>query len=403
MQLMSVLKPAIIRRTENGDASYPGGFCLEGLSLRIAHVVSSYHPQLGGVETHVRQLARGCAEAGDEVTVLTHLSGDSLTDEWIDTVRVRRFPLTVGSPRNYPISSRLFHYLRSHTVDFDLVHVHSYHTIVGHAAVGSGLPMVFTPHYHGTGHTPLRAALHRLYRPVGARLFRAADAVICVSDAERHLVIRDFPGVARKVGTIPNGTDPRLPPPDQESVMQREPVVLTVGRLERYKNVDLIIDAFRALPCSAVLVVVGDGPDRSRLERHAEASEPGWPVYFTGRISDAMLRRWFTEAKVVTSASDHEAFGLTLAEGLVSGARVVASAIPAHTELARLAGGGAPITLVDPREARRFTALLAEALRAGQVSTRDLKLPSWAEVIGDTRDLYSRVSLQGRPAERRDP
>ena len=39
-----------------------------------------------------------------------------------------------------------------------------------------------------------------------------------------------------------------------------EPVVLTVGRLERYKNVDLIIDAFRALPYSAILFVVGDGP-----------------------------------------------------------------------------------------------------------------------------------------------
>ena len=80
----------------------------------------------------------------------------------------------------------------------------------------------------------------------------------------------------------------------------------------------------------AILVIVGDGPDRSRLERHAEASEPGWPVHFTGRISDSMLDRWFAHAKIVTSASDHEAFGLTLAEGLASGARVVASAIPAH-------------------------------------------------------------------------
>ena len=93
--------------------------------------------------------------------------------------------------------------------------------------------------------------------------------------------------------------------------MLGEPVVLTVGRLERYKNVDLIIDAFRALPYSAVLVVVGDGPDRGRLERHAEASEPGWPVVFTGRISDSMLDRLFAQANVVTSASDHEAFGLS--------------------------------------------------------------------------------------------
>lgn len=369
-------------------------------SLRIAYIVSSYYPRLGGVETHVRQLAQGCAEAGDHVTVLTHQFDGSSVDEWIDAVRVRRFPLMM-SPENYQFSLGLFRYLSSHAADFDLVHVHSYHTLVGHAAVGNGLPLVFTPHYHGTGHTAFRAALHWLYRPAGARLFRAADAVVCVSDTERKLVIKHFPGVAGKVVTIPNGTDPKPFLSYEDSGMPSEPVVLTVGRLERYKNVDLIIDAFRALPSSAILVIVGDGPDRSRLERHAEASEPGWPVHFTGRISDSMLDRWFAHAEIVTSASDHEAFGLTLAEGLASGAQVVASAIPAHAELARLAGVGAPVALVDPRDARQFTQSLAAALRVGRVSIGGIKLPSWAEVIADTRELYSRIHLQGRPADQR--
>ena len=369
--------------------------------MRIAQVVASYYPRIGGVETHVGRLAQGCAQAGDDVTVLTHQVDGSPVDEWIGAVRVRRFPLTVNSP-HYPFSLSLFRHLRSHAADFDLVHAHSYHTLVGHTAVGSGLPFVFTPHYHGTGHTRLRAVLHRLYRPAGARQFRAANAVICVSDAERDLVIKDFPSVAGKAGTVPNGTDPKPPMQDEDSVMLREPVVLTVGRLERYKHVDLIIDAFRAMPSSAILVVVGDGPDRSRLEQHVKASEPSWPVRFTGRISDSMLDRLFAQATVVTSASDHEAFGLTLAEGLVSGTRVVASAIPAHVELARLAGAGAPVTLVDPRDARQFTDSLWAALHAGRVPTGDLKLPSWAEVVADTRDLYSRVRLR-RPAGRRDP
>jgi glycosyltransferase involved in cell wall biosynthesis len=370
--------------------------------VRIAQVVASYYPQIGGVETHVGRLAQGCAEAGDDVTVLTHQIEGSPVDEWMGPGRVRRFPLTLNS-ETYPFSLSLFRYLRSHVADFDLVHVHSYHTLVGHAAVGSGLPIVFTPHYHGTGHTPLRVVLHRLYRPAGARLFRASDAVICVSDAERDLVMKDFPGAAGKVGTIPNGTDPKPLMRNEVSVVLREPVVLTVGRLERYKNVDLIITAFRALPFPAILVVVGDGPDRSRLERYAEAGEPGWPVNFTGRISDSKLDQLFAQAKVVTSASDHEAFGLSLAEGLASGNRVVASAIPAHVELARLAGMDAPVKLVDPRDSGQFTDLLAAALRAGPVSTGDLKLPSWTEVIADTRDLYSRVRLQGRPANRRGP
>jgi glycosyltransferase involved in cell wall biosynthesis len=241
-----------------------------------------------------------------------------------------------------------------------------------------------------------------LYRPAGARQFKAADAVICVSDAERNLVINDFPGVAGKVGTIPNGTDSELDMADDAALVPgREPVLVTVGRLERYKNVDLIIDAFRALPSPATLIVVGDGPERSRLEQHARAGEPGWPVRFTGRIPDSALTRLFGQAAVVASASDHEAFGLTLTEGLASGARVVASAIPAHAELARLVGPIAPVRLVDPRDTKEFADLLAESLRAGRVSASGLKLPSWAEVIADTRDLYAQVQSRGHTIDKR--
>lgn len=366
--------------------------------MRIAQLVSSYHPLIGGVETHVRHLAQGCAEAGDQVTIITHqLTDGAAADEWIDAVHVRRFALTAGS-RSYPFSLSLFQYLSSHATDFDLIHVHSYHTIVGHAARGSRLPVVFTPHYHGTGHTPVRAVLHRVYRPVGARQFRAADAIICVSEAERGLVINDFPGVAGKTVTIPNGTDPKLPPPGRRRLTLSEPVILTVGRLERYKNVDLIIDAFRALPSATVLVIVGDGPDRARLQRHAESGQLRWPVLFTGRIPDPMLDQLFAQASVVVSASDHEAFGLTLADGLVSGARVVASEIPAHAALARLAGADAPVALVDPRDTKRFTDSLASALLEGRVVAPTFKLPTWADVVADTRELYWRVRLQGRLA-----
>ena len=366
--------------------------------MRIAQLVTSYEPRLGGVETHVGRLARGCADAGDKVTVLTHRVAGAPGEERAGGVRILRFPLTVASA-NYPLSLPLFRYLDAHRADFDLVHAHSYHTLVAHAAVNSRLPFVFTPHYHGTGHTPFRALLHHVYRPAGARSFRAAAAVICVSDAERALVAGDFPAVASKAITIPNGTDVRLPaatdgqfsgaPVPAGAARAAAPVVLAIGRLERYKNVDLIIDAFRALPGEARLVVVGDGPDRARLERHAAGD--GWPVCFTGRVPDHAVGEWLARATVVTSASDHEAFGMIVAEGLAGGAQVVASAIPAHAELARRAGPGAPVTLIDPRLPGDFTAALAAALAAGRVPPGAVRLPSWPDVVERTREVYARA------------
>jgi len=358
--------------------------------VRIALVVSSYAPQVGGVETHVGHLAAGLAGGGDQVTVLTYQLAGCPADECVSGVRVLRFPLAVNAGI-CAVSPALSRYLRSHRADFDLIHAHSYHTLAGHAALPVRLPFVFTPHYHGTGHTRPRALLHHLYRPVGARLLRAADAVICVSDAERSLLARDFPAAARKAVTIPNGTERNRLPSAAGERIAGEPVVLSVGRLERYKNLDLVIAAVAALPLAAVLVVVGDGPDRARLERYAQAARPPRPVLFTGRIPASALRQWLARAGVVVSASDHEAFGITLADGLAAGARVVASDLSAHAELARRAGAPGLVRLVDPRNSGQFAATLAQALHEGRIAQGELTLPSWADAVAATRELYGRV------------
>jgi len=368
--------------------------------MRIALVASSYHPRIGGVETHVRRLAQGFAAAGEHVTVVTHQFGDAQAEEWEGNVRLLRFPLAASS-RNYPVSLAMFRYLKSHSADFDVVHGHNYHSVVGHAAAGSRLPFVFTPHYNATGHTWFRTRLHRLYRRIGARQFAAADAVICVSDGERKSLIRDFPDAAAKMVTIPNGTDKKPPAAGRNKGCAQTPVLLSVGRLEKYKNVDLVIDAFAAMQDEATLVIVGDGPDRARLERRARATGPGSPIHFTGRVADQVLDDLFAQAIVVTSASDHEAFGLVLADGLASGARVVASAIPAHIDLAQRAGAGSPVTLVDPRNARQFADALQACLRAGRIPPGDVALPSWPEIVADTRELYSRITAKGPSAQAR--
>jgi 1,2-diacylglycerol 3-alpha-glucosyltransferase len=371
--------------------------------MKIAQVVSSYHPKIGGVEAVARRLAQGCAEAGDQVTVFTHQLDGSPAEEWMDGVRVLRFPLTVKG-RNYQVSPALFRCIKGNAAEYDLVHAHSYHTLMGHAAVRTHLPFVFTPHYHGTGHSSFRAILHQLYRSLGSRQFRAADAIICNSESERALVLRDFPWAAAKLVTIPLGTDVIRPAAGDERLDLIEPVLLVVGRLERYKNVDLVVDSFRALPFPATLVVVGGGPERVRLEQHAKEPAQDQRILFTGEISDQMLRQLYAQASVVVSASDHESFGLSVAEGLASGARVLASAIPAHTEIANTAGADAPITLVDVRDSHRFTRQLEMLLLTGRPET-NFQLRSWSDFVVEVRGLYSRIisaasSVSGRPSAR---
>ncbi|MFD0520847.1 glycosyltransferase family 4 protein [Paractinoplanes durhamensis] len=152
--------------------------------MKIGVVTGAYHPDVGGVETHARRLCAALVAAGDEVEVLTqHGVG---TDETIDGVLVRRFPLTVAAP-NYRFSLALWRYLRDHAGRYDVLHAHSYHALAAlPAALTNDTPLVFTPHYHGTGHSRLRRALHPIYRPVGRRLVARSNRLICVTHAERN-------------------------------------------------------------------------------------------------------------------------------------------------------------------------------------------------------------------------
>ena len=60
--------------------------------MRIALFSSSYHPHFGGVEEHVRHVARGLQERGHDVEVWTVDRGDGLRDEVVDGCRVRYLP-----------------------------------------------------------------------------------------------------------------------------------------------------------------------------------------------------------------------------------------------------------------------------------------------------------------------
>ena len=129
-------------------------------------------------------------------------------DEWMGPVRVLRFPLTARS-RNYPLSLSLFRYLRQNPSDFDIIHAHNYHTLVGHAAIVGSLPFIFTPHYHGTGHTGFRAVLHQIVPARGCQAVRCGRCgCMCFRRRTRPRAC-GLPDVASKVVTIPNGTDPK--------------------------------------------------------------------------------------------------------------------------------------------------------------------------------------------------
>jgi len=361
---------------------------------RVLIVSPRFPPAIGGVERHVQELAKGLARRGLAVDVATtDPTGTLPAVEEDGGITIRRFG-TVANDSVFFVSPDLTRWLWREVGRYDVVHAHSYHTPLALAATAAGrrhdIPVVLTPHYHGMGHSPFRALLHRPYRPLGARVVRGARAVICVSGAERSLVARDF-GVYRRTIVIPNGVDLERIRSESRPPKSRGPIILTVARLEPYKRVDSLVAATAYLPPDHRLVVVGDGPERIRLETLARERGVGERVEFTGQITDAALDGWLRAADVIVSLSIAEAFGLTLLEGAAGGARVVASDIAAHREVAGYLPTGAvsfvQVAATPQTVAEEIVSAAARRLDPAEVAAA---LPSWDRMA----DLVLRVYLR---------
>jgi glycosyltransferase involved in cell wall biosynthesis len=351
--------------------------------MRIALVTPRYLPEIGGVEIHVGHLARRLAAAGHRVDVLTQAVSSASRLDQIDGATVRRFPIRLG--RTYSFAPALWAYIGRHSREYDVVHMHSYHaTPAIPAAFASARRLVFTPHYLSGGRTMIAQAMHGPYRSVGRVLFRRAHHVVCTTSAEAEMIAFDFPDARRKTVVIPNGVDVDLinraiPHPIAG------PLVLCASRLETYKNIQLVVEAMRSIDDAMRLVIAGEGPAYWDLVRLATQLGVTAQVEFVGAVRWPEVYRWFRAADVFVTMSARESFGMSLLEAHVAGARLVASDIPAHREVASMVGHIELVPLTaTPAE-------LAAAIRIAAASPRSVayKVPSWDEHVSSLLQLYT--------------
>jgi glycosyltransferase involved in cell wall biosynthesis len=296
---------------------------------RVALVTSSYHPWFGGVEEHVRHVARELQARGHDVVVWSVDRGDGLDVANIDGIEVRYLPTPLPAQNAGALARFLRNLLPAWRAwdrarrDFrpDLLHVHCFgpngvYALAMHRRYG--VPLIVTSHGetfaddHGAFdesiliRTSLRGALAR------------ADQVTAVSS----IVLDDLRNRfgARGGVVVPNGVDLRLDHLDMEEAQDTPSdsrlVVLGVGRLERNKGFDLLIDAFddAGLADRARLVLVGDGAERESLTNRVFSRGLAESVELVGRLSPSDVARWMRQSAVVAVPSRVEAFGLVALE-----------------------------------------------------------------------------------------
>jgi glycosyltransferase involved in cell wall biosynthesis len=297
--------------------------------LRVVLVVQGLDGT-GGMERSTRALARGLAARGARVTVLTSVSVPGRRFGPVRTERgnpaVVRFPWP--AERHYTLAELAFYaraarWLFDHPGRWDVVHGVYLPTCGALAAlvgVLTGRPSVLRLACSGPPGDVATVARHPARRAI-EWLLGQATVVACPGTEIADEVRAVSPGA--NAVYAPNGVDPEVYAPGPEP---REPAtVLAVMRLRPEKAVPRLLDAWaqvEAAHASAVLELVGDGPERERIHQHARALGLA-RVRFLGLRDDVprLLRR----ATVYVHASEAEGMSNALLEAMASGCACVAT------------------------------------------------------------------------------
>jgi rhamnosyl/mannosyltransferase len=237
-----------------------------------------------------------------------------------------------------PIAPSFPRVLRRMRKAFDVVHVHAPFPaamFAGWRDTPGAPPLII--HYHCDVSKPIQRAILRMLSPWNTQMFRSASRIIVTSEnLLRHSSI--LSGFADKCTVIPlpaHLSSAHFLPPDQKAEARRElglgvddKIVLFVGRLVPYKGITHLIEAMRSV--RGKLLVVGDGPLRSRVERQIVSLNLSRRVQLLGKVSNAALQTLYEIADVfvLPSVDKAEAFGLVQLEAMMHGCPVINTDLP---------------------------------------------------------------------------
>lgn len=320
--------------------------------LRVCYLVAYFHPFESGAERQALAQGTELVRLGHTVHVVTHAMPGVERDEDVQGIHVHRW---IRSSKRGPLFSVSFVasavralrrlYAR---VGFDIVHTHQalWEGVAAGVARGGllpGVPALIQPAssgYYGEAEELIRTRGAGVLR----RLILRNDAFVAISaDIERQWLAL---GVApAKMFRIASGVDGRhfAPGPslaEADGFLPPRPRVVFTGRLHPQKNLDVLLDAWPAIvrATGANLVLVGQGPERGRLEARASELGVGASVRFMGAVADVadILRA----ADVFVLPSVAEGMSNSLLEAMATALPCVASDIGGNQDLLGPGGAG---------------------------------------------------------------
>jgi len=328
--------------------------------MKVLHLISS--GGMYGAENMLLNLASAQKQFGCEPVIGVFINDRNPQSGTVEAARRRGVEVETFSCRGR-FDGRTISAIRAFISSrrFDLVHSHGYKSnFYGYlAARPLAVPLISTCHLW-TGAT----LSVRVYEWLDSLTLRLAQHVVAVSDVIAD-ILRKAGVPARRVSTIYNGTDLSLfgdAPPTlrQELGVGSRPLIGTVGRLEEQKGLSYFIEAGREIISKlpeAILVIVGEGSQRSRLIEQIRGYGLESNILLLG--SRENMAEVYASLDVFVLASVDEGMPMTILEALAAARPVVATRVGAVGQLILQDQTG---ILVEPRNVSALSAAILHVL-----------------------------------------
>ncbi len=284
------------------------------------------HPEAGGAEIYLHEIFQRVAAAGHRVTLVCARYTGAPAEDRIGNVRVIRTGNKATA--NFMVARGALALSRREHVDLFVENLCKIPFLLPALTRTPVLAIV----HHLFGHTvfhetnPLFGTYVWLYEKLIPPVYRGLPLVTVSTSTADDLARR---GLDRKrMAIIYNGLDLKRYHPSATVSKAREPLLLLVGRLKRYKGIDTVLRAFarasERVP-GARLALLGRGDDEPRLRDLARELRIGESVAFEGFVDDSAKIEWLRRAHALLYPSPREGWGISTLEAAACATPVLAS------------------------------------------------------------------------------
>lgn len=302
--------------------------------MRIGFVC---YPTFGGSGVVATELGKALAEKGHELHFITYNEparmGSLRSNIYYHEVRLSNYPLFDFQPYELILTSKMVEIALKHKLDLMHVHYaipHASAAVMARAILASkGLYLPIITTLHGTDITLL--GKDPAFEPVISHAINQSDAVTAVSESLKSDTLAFFGCENKSISYIPNFICPShfAGAPDEDLRLniapQGQPIITHISNFRPVKRVGDVLKVFvevrKKIP--AKLLLVGDGPDRSNLEKTAEEYGVSDDVICIGKIKNPIEPLRISD--IFLLPSETESFGLAALEAMASGVPVIAS------------------------------------------------------------------------------